>query len=141
MDDPLLVRRFEGFGDLLGDGESFVDGDRPFRDAIRQGRPLDEFEHQRLRALGLFQPVDVPDVGMVQRGEDFGFPLEAGQAVGVRREGVRKDFQRNIPIQLGVSRLVHLSHTASANAGRDFVRSEPYAGCEWHWAVGESSRL
>ena len=65
MNDPLLVRRFEGFGDLPGDGERFVDRDRPLRDAVRQRRPLDQFEDQRPDALSLFQPVDAPDVGMV----------------------------------------------------------------------------
>ena len=90
MNHALLVRRFEGFGDLLGDGEGVVDGDWPLRDAIRQRRPLDQFEDQRLGALGLLQPVDVPDVGMVERGEDFGFALEAGQAIRVRCEGVRE---------------------------------------------------
>ena len=51
-------------------------------DALRQGRPLDQFEDQGLDALGLFQPVDGADVGMVQRGEDLGLALEAGQTVG-----------------------------------------------------------
>ena len=97
MDDPLLMRRFEGFGDLLRDGEGLINGDRPLGDAIRQGRPLDQFEHQRseLAALGLvgfLKPVDVPDVGMVQRGEHFGFALEAGEAVRIRRERVREHF-------------------------------------------------
>ena len=83
MDDPLLMGGFEGFGDLLRDRQGFVNGDRPLGDAIRQGRPLDQFEDQRLRALRFFQAVDVPDVGMVQRGEDFGFALEASQPVRV----------------------------------------------------------
>ena len=86
MDDPLLMRRFEGFGDLSGDRQRGFDCHRPLADEVRQGRPLDQFEDQRseLAALGLFQPVDVPDVGMVQRGEDLGFALEPGQAVGNR---------------------------------------------------------
>ena len=43
MDDTSFVRGFQGFGDLLGDGEGFVDGECPLRDALSQRRPLNEF--------------------------------------------------------------------------------------------------
>ncbi len=68
MDDALLVRRFQGFSDLFGDGESFVEGDRPLFDAISQRWPLNQFENQCLDALRLFQPVDASDVRMVEAG-------------------------------------------------------------------------
>ena len=45
--------------------------------------PLDEFHHEGLSTVGLFQAVDGGDVGMVQRCEDFGFALEAGNPVGI----------------------------------------------------------
>ena len=80
------MRCFQGFGDLCRDRQGFVDWDRPLRDPIRQGRPLDQLEDERFRARCFFQPVDVPDVGMVQRSEDFGFSREAGQAIRVGRE-------------------------------------------------------
>ena len=50
------MRRFEGLGDLLGDGESFVDGDRTLLDAIRQRRSFHKFQDQRPDALSLLQP-------------------------------------------------------------------------------------
>ena len=86
MDDALLMRRFEGFSDLLGDGERLVNRDRPLGDGIRQCWPLDQFEDQRPDAVSLLQPVDAPDVGVVQRGQDLGFALEARQPIRVRRE-------------------------------------------------------
>ena len=46
MDDALLVRGFEGFGDLLRDRESFVDGDGSPCDAILQCWAGDEFKDQ-----------------------------------------------------------------------------------------------
>ena len=55
MDNALFMRRFQGFGDLLGNGESLIDGDRPLLDAIRQCRPLDQFEDQRPDALSLLR--------------------------------------------------------------------------------------
>ena len=68
MNDALLMGRFEGFGDLLRDGEGFLNRDGTLLDAIRQRRPLDQLQDQRLDALGLLQPVDAPDVRVVQRG-------------------------------------------------------------------------
>ena len=47
MDDPLLVRGFQGFGDLLRDRQRLVERDCPASDAIRERRPLDQFHHER----------------------------------------------------------------------------------------------
>ena len=68
MNDPLLMCRFQGFGDLFGDGQRLLNRDRPLLDALCQRRAFDELEDQRLLAFGFFQPVDVADVGMVQTG-------------------------------------------------------------------------
>ena len=38
---------------------------------------------ERLLPARFFQPVDVPDVGMVERGEDFGFTLKARQPIRI----------------------------------------------------------
>ena len=46
MDDTPLMRRFEGFGDLLGDVEGLVERDRALRDPVRQRRAFDELEDQ-----------------------------------------------------------------------------------------------
>ena len=81
-----FVRRFEGLGDLLGDGKGLIQRDSALRDAVRQRRPLDEFQDQRPDTLSLLQPVDRADVGMIQRGEHLGFTLKAGQPVRVGRE-------------------------------------------------------
>ena len=83
MDDPLLVRRFEGFGDLLRDGQRLVHGNRTLRDAVGERRPLDQFHHESNRARALFQAVDLRDVWMVQRGERLGFAVEAREPLWV----------------------------------------------------------
>ena len=46
MDDPLLVCRFEGLGDLLRDGKRVVDRDRATRDPLRQILAFDELHHE-----------------------------------------------------------------------------------------------
>jgi hypothetical protein len=90
MDDALVVRGFEGFGDLTRDGQRFVDrkgpspeSRAPSRDQIGERRPFDQLHHERLEPVGLFEPVDGGDVGMIQRGEDFGFALEPREALGI----------------------------------------------------------
>src|ERR1700730_14650155 len=62
----------------------------------------------------VFDTVDGRDVGMVERGQDLGFALEASHAFGVAGERFGEDLQRNIALQLGVARAVHLAHAARA---------------------------
>ena len=66
MDDVLLVRRFQGLGHLLREGQGFVDGDRATSDALRQIVALDQFHHERAHTTRFFEAVDVRDVRVVQ---------------------------------------------------------------------------
>jgi hypothetical protein len=66
VDDALLMRGFEGLGDLLRDGQRFAEGDRSTRDALRQIVTLDEFHDQRTDTVGFFDAVDGSDVRMAQ---------------------------------------------------------------------------
>ena len=83
MDDTSFMGGFEGFGHLTGNGQGFIECNGSLRDPISECRPFDQFEHQRTDPISFLQTVDAGDVGMVQRGENLGFALEAGQAVGV----------------------------------------------------------
>ena len=78
MDDPCFVGGFEGFGDLLGDRECFVEGNSTLRNAISRRRPFDVFENQRASLAGFFQSVNLGNVRMVQGGENLGFSLKSG---------------------------------------------------------------
>jgi hypothetical protein len=77
MDDPLLVRGCKSLRELLSDGECFVDWDGPLGDPIGEGRSLDQFHHERADAVRLFQAVDVRDVGVIERRQQFRLALEA----------------------------------------------------------------
>ena len=46
MNDALLVRSFQRLGDLLGDGQGFINRQRSLREAIGESRSLDQFHHQ-----------------------------------------------------------------------------------------------
>src|SRR5207253_4663235 len=78
-------------------GRASSGGIGPFRDAVSEGLPEDEFKDERLRPLTLLQPVDGRDVGMVQRGENLGLPLKSREAVGVGGEQLGEDFDRHLP--------------------------------------------
>ena len=86
MDDPLFVCGFEGFGDLPGDRQRFVDRHGSPGDAMCEGLALDELHDQRLDAARVFQPIDAGDMRMIQRRQHLGFALKARQPVGVVRD-------------------------------------------------------
>ena len=58
--------------------------------------------------------------------------LEARQTVGVSRESVGKNLQRNITIQFRVACAVDLAHPAGAEHRDDFIRAEARSGGEGH---------
>ena len=105
-----------------------VKGDHTLSDPVASA-----FQQAKGRALltfGFLQPVDVPDIRMVQRREDFGFPLKAGQSIriireGLRqdlqrhvriiREGLRQDLQRHVPVELGVRTVLGLREVGEAD--------------------------
>ena len=76
MDDAVFVRGFECVRDQSCDRQGLIDRNRTFCDAIGQCRPFDQFEHERRGAVRALEAVDGCDVGVVQRGEDFGFALK-----------------------------------------------------------------
>ena len=65
---------------------------------------------------------------MIQRREGLGFAREPCEPVGVARERVGQDFDRDVAIELRIARAIHLAHAAGTNGGEDFVRAEADAG-------------
>ena len=113
MDDALLVRRFERFGDLSCDRQRLVDRHRALRNAVRQGRASTSSITSAF-AGRVFEPVDGRDVWVIERGEDFGFALKAGKPVRVCRDRRGEDLQCDLALQSGVRRAIHLPHAARA---------------------------
>jgi hypothetical protein len=50
------------------------------------GRSKGHYEHERLDAICVFEPVDGADVRMVERCEDLCFALESSESLGIRCE-------------------------------------------------------
>ena len=86
MNNALLVRGIECLSDLLGNHQALVDGQRSMDDPIRQRRSVDELEDYARCGRRFLEAVDRADVGMIERGEDFGLALQAGDAIGILRE-------------------------------------------------------
>ena len=137
MDDPLLVRRFESFSDLPRDWERFVHRNRRARDALCERVTLDQLYDERADSVAILEPVNGRDVRVIERGEHFGFTLEAREPIRIRRDGFGQDLQRDIPLQSRIARAIDLAHAARAQGGLDFIRPESSAGTEGHvWRVG-----
>ena len=71
---------------------------------------------------------------MIQRREDFGFALEPHQPLGVCRNGLRQDLDRDLPLQVRVSSAIHLTHAAHADLGGDFIGADTSSCYEGHGA-------
>ncbi len=67
MNYTAIVGVFESLGDLLSNVNRFFQRDRAGRDAIRERGTFDQREHQRSRAVALFQSIDGADIGMIER--------------------------------------------------------------------------
>ena len=133
MDHAALVRRFERVHDLLADVRGVVRRQRSARDAIGQRLALDPLEDQVAGFVpGLLEAMDGGDVGMVERGEQLGFALEAGELLGIARDLGGQRLDRNEPIELAIAGEVDHAHATAAELAFDDVVAEfprRNAGC------------
>jgi hypothetical protein len=60
------------------------------------------------------------------------FSLEPRQAIGIPRQRIGEDLDRDVAIQPRVPRTVHLAHPACTKHTDDFVLSKPEPGGERH---------
>ena len=73
---------------------------------------------------------------MVEGGDRVRFTLEARAAVHVQHPAAREHLNGDEAIQTQIPGLVHLAHSARADGGDDFVRTESSASAEQHWVKG-----
>ena len=79
MDEVTNMRGFERVGDLSSNRERFGKRQRTWCNAIGKRRPFDELHHESALITRSFDAVDLCDIGMIQRGQGFGFTLKARQ--------------------------------------------------------------
>ena len=137
MDDAPFVRRVERLRDLPGDRERLALRDRAALETAGEVLAFDELHREHVCGLAgrrrrLLEAVDVGDVGMVERGEQLRFPLEAGEPVGIARDGRGQQLEGDRALEPRVARPVHLAHAPRAEESFDRVRPEANAGGEAH---------
>ena len=130
MDDALLVRRFERLGDLPGDRQRFVEGNRPARDRCDRSSPSTSSITRAVTPPLSSRPWMCGDVRMVQRREHFRFALKPREPIGIGRERRRQNLDRDLAFELRVRRAIDLPHAARADRGGDFIDAETGAGSE-----------
>jgi hypothetical protein len=70
------------------------------------------------------EAIDGGAVWVIQRGEDSRFPFKPNYVFSASDERLRKDLDGDLAIELGVSRPVDLSHSASPEGGDHLVGPE-----------------
>ncbi len=58
----------------------------------------------------------------------LGFTFKPGESIRIRREGLWKDFERYVAVELRISGSIHPAHAAFADLGGDGIRAEGGAG-------------
>ena len=135
--DALLVGLLQRVGDLAGDRDRLVDGNRAALQALREILALDQLHGDEVdrsptveaRAL---EAVEVGDVRMVERGEEPAFALEPGESLGIRRESLGQELERDLAAELRVGGAVDLAHpTGPEGRGDPVLRERLSDHCGW----------
>ena len=135
MDDPFLVRGLERIADLARDGQRVRGPEASGLNDRVERLALHQLHHERRDPLGLFEAVDLRDVGMIERREQTRFALEPREAIGAAGECARQDFDRDVAPELRVARAIDLAHAAGADPRLDLVDAQT-ASCEVHDRLG-----
>jgi hypothetical protein len=109
------MRGFEGFSDLEGQFQGFLNGDRTAFDSVRECIPFHRLHDKKVGSTGLFQAVNGSYVGMIERCEQLGFPLETRNAIRVLCEFFRHDFDGYISAKDLILCPIDLPHPTLAN--------------------------
>ena len=90
MNDSFFMRGFEGFSNLLCNGQRFIDWYRPVSfDSLLERLARQQLHDEILHALGMFKAMDRGDVRMIECPEHFRFALETGEAFRIVRKCFR----------------------------------------------------
>ena len=135
VNDPALVRRLERLRDLPREIDRFGEGQPSSLQALGQILAGDQLHREEAMALVLMEAVDRCDVRMVEGGQDLGLPLEASESLGTLGERRREEFQRNLPVELGVSGAPDFAHASRPQGAENLERAEAGGRSEGHFGT------
>jgi len=75
----------------------------------------------------VLEAVDRRDIRMIQGGEHLRFSPETSESIGIGRERVREDLQRDVAIELRIAGAVDLAHATRADLRDDLEWAETSA--------------
>ena len=131
MHDSVLVRRFQCFRDLPRERQRAVEWNRAVREPVREGRSIDQLEHERLNPVRMLHAVDRGDVRVIERGQNLRLSIETHHVVAIVDHVLRHDFEGDIALQSRVAGTVDIAHGP---------RAEPRGHCVGpHLTTGESA--
>ncbi len=116
--------RLDRVGDLNGEIEQLVPGERFSLDSVAQGAALQVFHHEKRTAGGGVDVVERADIGMVECGNGASLALEALYRDGVAGELFGEKLQRDGAAQTNVFGLVDDTHAASTEDRKDPVMGD-----------------
>jgi hypothetical protein len=100
------------------------------RDALGERLAFDQFEDECVGLPAVLEPINRRNVWVVERRQHLRLAREACDALGIEGNWVGDDLQRDVAIQLGIARAIHLAHAAGAEGGDNLIRAESGAGGE-----------
>ena len=129
MDDALFVSRSQALGYLHPVLEGLAQRKRAMAQPLAQAFAFEQFRDEVRHALVCADVEHDQDVGVVQGAGGPGFLLEAPQAIGIGREAVGQDLDRDLAAEARIARAVDLAHPSGAKRRQDFIRpDDPSAG-------------
>ena len=133
MHDADLVRGLERRGNLTRDRQRLIHSQPPPPNPRREVIALDKLHHQYAAVVSAPRdPVNLRDVWMVDRRQCRGFAFEPRHAFGIADKLIGEHLERDDTTQLGVDRLVDLTHPAGAERALNFVRPDARPWSELH---------
>src|ERR1035437_6410096 len=81
----------------------------------------DELEAEEVRAVDLFEAVNRPDAGVIERRENVGLTRESQEAFGVLGERFGENFQGDLALEARVARAPNLSHASRPERAENLV--------------------
>ena len=110
----------EPLGDLASEGQHFRERQRgPCTQELAQASAMNELHGHEDQALRFLHGVEVHDVGMIEGGRSFGFPLKQRQAIDGSGNVAARKLERHSPVESCVLGDVHVSHTAATELRQD----------------------
>src|SRR5262245_57653196 len=106
------LRCFECFTNVLGNIQSLLNRDWTARNALGERLPFDKFKYEKPGTVCPLEIVNRSDIGMVKRGENFGFSLKSAHPICVTRELIGQNFDGHVAFELGVTGAIDLAHPA-----------------------------